>query len=224
MYRGLVTALVLLVFVACSTSLTPTPPGGGQQAIDCVHAYNLWAFNDDVLSITELYRYADHEAAIASMSERCKEALEAELLRRQMEPSVPDLPVTVTSRPTSTPWPTPTPSPVKVVCLTCNWAQEVRSLEARIANECTDTPERAANPYECSAMRQIISLRQSNLGKTRAGVPVYTFLLGDSMLHREVTLPEAEERLLQSPNWREGMQWVEVMELIQDYESTEDNR
>ena len=110
------------------------------------------------------------------------------------------------------------------MCLTCNWAEEVRSLEARIANECTDTPERAANPYECGAMRQIISLRQSNLGKTRAGVPVYTFLLGDSMLHREVTMPEAEERLLQSPNWREGMQWVEVMELIEDYESTEDNR
>ena len=187
----------------------------------CVIAYDLWAFDDNALSIPALFRYADHEAAVTSMSESCKEALETELVRRQMEPSVPDLPVTRTPRSTPTPWPTPTPSPLKVVCLTCNWAQEVRSLEARIANECTDTPERAANPYECSAMQQVISLRQSNLGKTRAGVPVYTFLLGDSMLHREVTMAEAEEQLLQSPSWRDGQQWLEVMDLIEEYEKTE---
>ncbi len=124
--------------------------------------------------------------------------------------------------PTPTPWPTPTPSPVRVVCLTCTWAQEVRSLEASIANKCTDTPERAANPHECRGMRQVINLRKSNLGGTRAGVPVYIFRIGDSMLHRELTLPQVQG-YWKASSGRDRQKWTEVIQLMENYERTRGN-
>ena len=118
--------------------------------------------------------------------------------------------------------PTPTPRPAKVECLTCEWTQEIRSLQARIERECTDTPERAANPYVCSGMQQKISLRQSNLGGTRAGVPVYTFRLEGSLLHRELTLPEVQKYIKQPLN--DVQMWRRVERMILAYERTEGNR
>ena len=121
-----------------------------------------------------------------------------------------------TPTPTSVP-PTPTPQPpAKVEFLTREWEREIRSLEARIERECTDTPERAANTYVCNGMQQVISLRRSNVGKTRAGVPVYTFRLNDGARLTEVTLAEVRRYLQQPLN--DLQMWRRVEHQILGYE------
>ena len=148
---------------------------------------------------------------------------------------LPTGPMSTYERPTPTPWPTPTPGPVKIQFLTAEWEREIAGLQRRIASECVETPERAINPYVCSGMRQVISLRRSSLGGTRAGVPVYIFNIGDERL-REVTLPEVQLRIktlreqerqyLADPSprhwardsgrWR--VAWQKVEQMILDYE------
>ena len=97
MFRCLL-LLITLVVLACSTpTSTPSPStgspvadplseGGSQEAVDdwvkCVYTYDLWAFGSTE-TITELFQYSGHEDAFAAMSEHCKMALEAELLRRR---------------------------------------------------------------------------------------------------------------------------------------------
>ena len=134
---------------------------------------------------------------------------------------VPILIVACDSTPTPTlaPRPTATPVPVKVEFVTPQLEREAAALSQRIANECVETPERAVEVYTCNGMRQVISIKRSQLGGSRAGVPIYLFRLNGSAIIREVTLAEAR---LKAKNAFE--QADDLYALSRTYKSEEDER
>lgn len=75
-FRSITVAVGLLLAIVVSPACSPN---SGITFAECVKVYGLWGHQ---YSVTEMLDLADHEELLMIMSDRCKMAVEDEMLRR----------------------------------------------------------------------------------------------------------------------------------------------